>query len=292
MKFCIFLISFVLLFGCKPEVNRPEIRENSLNYRFEVRKYLKQNDSISSVKTTSRKYRLDIIEGSDSFYAIWTERISTTTPDSTPAENESVLNTREYTDGLGSHFRLDDNGDIDSLINWPEVKSYTEYMNTLYLEMNGYSQDEIDKLAPFLKSLLTKEYIMNTLFKGIDVFHNFYSIEASYTDSLVEQGMSFDINKPETRSKAKILITRPAANLVDYIVTAEYSVAGDENLSQKLEELSGNEFDLSMLNQAHVVDTVYYRFNSDLQELLYVFAKRNMAMDSLQFFQEISIEKE
>ncbi|NEN25773.1 hypothetical protein G3O08_19975 [Cryomorpha ignava] len=172
MKLLVFGVLCTTLIGCSSEVNRPIFRESTINYTLEDIKYSKKNDSISILKTNSRNYRLYIVEESNSFVAIWTDRIPTTAIDSTHSELDNMLNNKEFTDGLIARFRVDSSGDIDSLINWPEVKSHIDSVTTIYMEMNGFSPDEIDHIKPFLNSYQSKENMMNSLFKGLGVFHN------------------------------------------------------------------------------------------------------------------------
>lgn len=292
MKLTVFIVLFIILISCETEVNRPQIREITANYTLEDVRYSKRNDSISILKSNSRNYHLDIVKDSISFYSIWTDRIRTTTLDSTHSEIDNVLNDKEFTDGLIARFRLESNGDIDSLINWPEVKSRIDSMSIIYMEMNGFSPDEIDHVKPFLNSYQSKENMMNSLFKGLGIFHNFYSIDADFSDTLLRQSLTATLNLQEGRNEAEIRINHPTIDLVDYIVTTEYTTASDQNFLNDLEKMSGNEVDFSKFNKVHVIDTIYYRFNSDLQELVYVYAKRKMTMDTLQLFHEITIEKE
>ena len=288
--FCIGLC--ITLISCDSEVNRPEIRESTINYTLEDIRYSKRNDSISILKSNWSNYRLDILKDSISYYAIWTDRIRTTTLDSNHSEIDNILNSMEFTDGLIARFLLDSTGDIDSLINWPEVKSRIDSMTSIYMELNGFSTDEIDHIKPFLNSYQSKENMMNSLFKGFGIFHNFYSIDADFSDTLLRQSLSATLNLKEGTNEAEIRINHPTIDLVDYIVTTEYTTASDQNFLNDLEKMSGNEVDFSKFNKVHVIDTIYYRFNSDLQELVYVYAKRKMAMDTLQLFHEITIEKE
>lgn len=281
-----------MLISCESEINRPVIRESTGHYTLDDLRYSKNNDSITILKNNARRYRLDIVEDSNSFTATWTDRIRTTAIDTTHSELENILNNNEFTDGLSALFDLDENGDINSLVNWPQVKSHIDSMSILYLEMNGFTSEEIDQMNPLLNTYLTKENMMNSLFKGIGVFHNFYSIDANFTDTLVKQGFGFDRNESDGLNEAEIHITHPTSDLVDYLTTTEFTTSAHQNFLQELEKLSETPVDFSQLNEVHIIDTIYYRFNTDLQELIYVYAKRKMDMDTLQLFHEIIIEKE
>ena len=292
MKFAIFILLCITLMSCESEVQRPLIRESTANYSLEDIKYSWKNDSISIIKSNLRRYRLDVVEDSNSLVAIWTDRIPTTALDSTHSELDNILNNKEFTDGLIALFRLDSTGGIDSLINWPEVKSHIDSMSLIYLEVNGFSKEEIDRMNPLLNSYLTKENMMNSLFKGIGIFHNFYSIDADFTDTLIRRNLGKDLNLQEGLTDVEIQISHPTTNLVDYLATTEYTTSGHQSFLQELDKLSDTPLDFSNLDEVHIIDTIYYRFNSDLQELTYVYMKRKMDMNTLQLFHIITIEKE
>ncbi len=281
------------LFSCKTEINKPIFQIKPTTYLYSESKYGKQNDSIFGIKSFTKYYDLKIETVSNKTIALWTEKIPRIAIDSSSSEIDNLLNNNEFINGLTARFTLNKKGDIDSLENWNDVKYYTDSLTKIYYENVGFNNEEINKIKPFLKKYQTKDRLSNKLFRGIFSYHNFYSIDASFDDTLLVNNYSLEMNDTNHYSNAQIKINRPLDDIVDYIVTSDYIGFNDLSILSEFEKLSpDSDIELSSFKKIVLRDTLFYRYNTTEKLIEEAIFKRYMHMDTIQIVDEIIFRKE
>ncbi len=278
--------------ACTPKSNRPRLANQSLNYNCIERKFAIFNDSTSYERESHRRFHLELYKDFNGYVAVWTDLIPTIILDTSSTEFQNIVDDNEFTDLLNTEFRLNPDGDIDSIINWSQVNEYIDSFQSIYLENNGTSSHDQTKIQSFLDSFNTQQHLMNTWYKGIGIYHNFYSIDANFTDTLVIQPYASYLKNDEKSSDARITISLPNAQLVDYLVTTESRGTTDTSFITELEKLSNNELDFSIFTNIRMVDSIYYRYNKPSMALESLFFNRYMEIDTMIFIQQIWIDRE
>lgn len=287
----IFLI-FVVFISCESSgIKKPIIHETNANYMFTENKYALIQDSVFGFKSVQKIYHLKIQKDSNKLIAYWTDKIPRIAVDTNTNELDNLLNNKEFIDGFTAKYILKKNGDIDSLYNWVSLKEYVDSLTSKYYENLGLKNEEINRIKPFVNTIQTKKRLVSNLNKGILAYHNFYSIDATFDDTLVSNEYGLELNQSVFVSSAKIEISKPLNYLVDYFITSEYEGDNDLNFLSALKKLEINDLDFNQFKTIRLKDTLYYRYNRNTNLLENIFFKRNMIQDTIQYVNEIELIK-
>ncbi len=282
-RFILIIFTGVLL-SCQSEVNRPTIQPYSLNYQFVENKY-SVNDGVPVLVKSNRKlFHLEIQTDSDNLVAYWTDKLPHFNGDT--SEVDQLLN-ETYTDGFTAKFVLDEYGDIDSLANWSELKTYVDSISQVYYQHVGVKPEEMENLLTLTNLLQTKERLLPNLYKSVFAFHNLYAIDATFDDSLVNYSQLLTIDHSSFVSDATIEITQPNAYYVEYLVTSEYEGKNELSILAEIERASPDTIDLSSLRDILLHDTTYYMYNRSKQMIETLLMRRHMKADTAHFIHEL-----
>jgi hypothetical protein len=277
----------VLVASCEESINKPRLTERSIEYSYYESKYIKLKDSIFGRKDIYKDYHLLVLSSSNNLKARWTEKLPFNISDSSHYDLESLMGKYEYEDGMISIFNLDSNGDIQSLENYDSVSNYIDSLSILYLKENGFLEKEIEHFKQIRKYIKSEEYIMNSVFKGIGIYHNFYSIDASFSDSIVFHSLSLSDSSDTDIEYAKILIEQRPYGLVEYLSTANYKHERDTNFFGLVSNITEQNLESMFDSSYQIIDSVYYKYNRIQEALEYAYLNRTMNQDSMEFHHKI-----
>ncbi len=283
----LFCITALLLVSCNREPNKPTLLNAKEWYTYEQNEYSRVGDSIVKHKRNIRYFQVEIRKDKDPYEANWTEYVDTSRIDTSLSDLDKLAQKQQFATVLNARFCLDSNGNIDSLINWYEIKKFADSLTSSFYAMEGYSKEQIIFLEPLIDIYQTKTQLTQNLFKGIIIYHNFYSFDLTFNDTLLENQMSTYNGVGLIPTKVKI--TDGPLCYIDYVVSSEFQT----NVKPELLETLETNYGVNVPEQfsRKVIDSVFYRYNRDLNAIEQMLYLRTISMDSIQKIEAIQLTR-